>query len=201
MEDDVKSMPMMGGSTSWRNSFTTDAGSDFEQTIKFVMDRPWMLHEFPQNAAEAGNRQYSEVNVIAKKEFAYDFVSNNFDLASIPDNLQIRQGDLIRLVIRENPTTGFWWHTNASRAHDSSIREVYNGFEAPDMRLIGASGKRIFVFQINDPAVQLKMGLSRPYAEEDFDEDFDDINDEPDDHIFSKRISFSIADADISIQQ
>ena len=190
-------MPLMGGNSNWRSSFTTQEGQDFNETIKFVLDRPWMLHSFPENATEAGSREYSEVNVVAKSSFAYDFESNNFDLAGIPDNLSVQAGDLIRMVIRENPTTGFWWHTNASRAHDSPIREVYNGFEAPDLRLIGASGKRILVFEVNNPEVQLKLGLSRPY-EMDF-EDFDNVEDEVDDHLFSKRISFAPQEEDISI--
>jgi len=54
------------------------------------------------------------------------------------------------MVIRENPTTGYWWHSNAGRSQDAPIRQVYSGFEAPDMTLIGASGKRILIFEVND---------------------------------------------------
>lgn len=107
----------------------------------------------------------------------------------IPENIELKKGDLIRMVIRENPTTGYWWHSNAARSQDAPIRQVYSGFEAPDMTLIGASGKRILVFEINDLNAKLKLGLSRP---NEFGDEFDwEKSDEKlDDHLFSKRISF-----------
>ena len=107
----------------------------------------------------------------------------------IPGNIELKKGDLIRMVIRENPTTGYWWNSNAARSQDAPIRQVYSGFEAPDMTLIGASGKRILVFEINDLNAKLKLGLSRP---NEFGDEFDweKSDDKLDDHLFSKRISF-----------
>ena len=183
-------MASMGHATTWKHTFNTEDGLDFAEDIKFVYERPWMLHSFPETRSEA-TINFSSVNVIAKSQFAYDLASDNFNLDNMPNNIQVRQGDLIRLVIRENPTTGYWWHTNAKRTQNAAIREVYNGFEAPNLGLIGASGLRIFVFQINDVNAELRMGLSRPGDMEDLEWDNADDQDELEDHLFAKRISFS----------
>lgn len=108
------------------------------------------------------------------------------------------EGALIRLVIRENPTTGYWWHSNASRSHDAPIRQVYSGFEVPDNHLIGASGKRILVFEVNDLDAELKLGLTRP-GDLDEDYDWDSSEDNLNDHLFIKSISFASQDSDIAI--
>lgn len=56
--------------------------------------------------------------------------------------------------------------------------------------MIGASGQRILVFEVNDPSAELKLGLSRPGDEEDLE--WDAANeDELDDHLFKKIIKFS----------
>lgn len=99
-------------------------------------------------------------------------------------------GDQIRLILRENPTTGYWWHTNAQRTQDAAIKEIYNGFEAPNLGLIGASGTRVFVFEINDAAAELRLGLSRPGDEEDSVWDGTSAEDDLLDHLFVKRIRF-----------
>ena len=106
---------------------------------------------------------YAQINVVAKAEFTHDIVSESLSLDSLPANMAIQKGDYIRLVIRENPTTGFYWHTNASRSQDAAIREVYNGFEAPNDGLMGSPGKRVLVFQINEPSSTLGLGQSRSY--------------------------------------
>ena len=109
-------------------------------------------------------------------------------------------------MIRENPTTGYWWHTNASRQQDAAIREVYNGFELPNTALIGASGTRIFVFEINDPTAELRLGLTRPGDDEEASIwDGTSVEDNLDDHLFVKRIRFSASehtiDDEINIDQ
>lgn len=86
-----------------------------------------MLKEFPEERANADN-DWSQIRVVAKKEFAYDLQSDNFNLENLPTDMNVAPGDLIRLVIRENPTTGFWWHSNALKSQNSGIREVFNGF-------------------------------------------------------------------------
>ena len=108
--------------------------------------RPWELKgEFPDTGFDMQG-SYAKINVVAKAEFTHDIVSESLNLDALPSNMVIKKGDYIRLVIRENPTTGYWWHTNASRSQDASIREVYNGFEAPNDGLMGSSGKRVLVF-------------------------------------------------------
>ena len=58
------------------------------------------------------------------------------------------------------------------------------------MQLIGASGKRILVFQVNDTSSELKLGLTRPEDNEHvagWDGNADE-EDDLDDHLFTKRI-------------
>jgi len=124
-------------------------------------------------------------------DFAHDLRCDNFNLDILPENVAVKEGDLIRLIIRENPTTGYWWHTNASRQQDAGIREIYSGFEAPNLSLIGASGTRIFVFEVNDPAAELRLGLTRPGdMEEDSVWDGTSAEDDLEDHMFVKKILF-----------
>lgn len=117
----------MGRLESYKQSFTTNANLDFDEELKFVYARSWELHEFPANRAEA-QADFSSINVVAKASFAHDFNSEDFNLAALPDQINIEAGDFIRLVLRENPTTGYWWHSNAQRDLDAPIQEVYNGF-------------------------------------------------------------------------
>mmetsp|Transcript_24439 Transcript_24439/g.30406 ORF Transcript_24439/g.30406 Transcript_24439/m.30406 type:complete len:294 (+) Transcript_24439:38-919(+) len=187
----------MGRKHSYRHSFSTKAGQDFEDAIKFVFARSWMLKEFPETRADA-SADFSSISVVAKSNFAHDLHSDDFNLDALPGELKVREGDLVRLVIRENPTTGHWWHSNARKSLDAPIREVYNGFEAPDLRLIGASGQRILVFEINDALAELRLGLTRPEEEEDINDHWDNDDGEDDDlasHLFSKRIVFSPVEA------
>ena len=152
-----------------------------------------MNNEFPETRFDTQGGYFSQVNVKAMASFAVDLSSDNFSLESLPDNIAIQSGDLIRMVIRENPTTGYWWHSNARRSQDAPIREVYNGFEAPDHSLIGASGKRVLIFEVNDLSSELKLGLTRPgdIIEQDDEWEANDENEHSlDDHIFVKKISF-----------
>ena len=57
---------------------------------------------------------------------------------------------------------------------------------------MGASGTRIFVFEVNDPTAELRLGLSRPGEYED-DSVWEGTagDDDLDDHLFYKRIQFS----------
>jgi len=187
--NDDESEVMMGGKKSYQLNFSTEEGSEYDEELKFVYARSWMLKEFPEERANAGN-DWSQIRVVAKKEFAYDLQSDNFNLENLPSDMNVAPGDLIRLVIRENPTTGFWWHSNALKAQNSGIREIFNGFQAPDLRLMGASGKRVLVFEVNDPTAELKLGLCRPGDEADLF-GYEAGKDELDDHLFRKSIKFS----------
>lgn len=198
-DPDYEGFRSMGRKQSYRHSFKTEVGQDFNEVISFVYARPWMLKKFPQNRAEAG-ADFSTISVIAKESFAHDFVSENFSLEALPNELTVKAGDLIRLVLRENPTTGYWWHTNARWTLDAPIRELYNGFEAPDLNLIGASGQRVLVFEINDPTTQLKLGLTRPQDEEDINGQWDGADDDLDSHLFTKQIQFTPGQAQQFLQ-
>lgn len=126
-EDEVEPRGgMMGSSHSYKYSFDTLKGADFDQEVKFVYERSWMLHEFPKSANMQG-KNTAKINIVAKAEFAHDING----LRSLPSNLTIKKGDLVRLVFSENPSTGFTWHSNALLTENAAIREVYNGFEAP----------------------------------------------------------------------
>ena len=125
--NDDESEIMMGGKKSYQLNFSTEEGNGYDEELKFVYARSWMLKEFPEERANADN-DWSQIRVVAKKEFAYDLQSDNFNLENLPSDMNVAPGDLIRLVIRENPTTGFWWHSNALKSQNSGIREVFNGF-------------------------------------------------------------------------
>ena len=102
----------MGRAQSYQQTFTTQADIDFEEEMMFVYARSWMLQEFPSNRAEA-HAPFSSISVIARASFAHDFVSEDFNLSELPNEITVKKNDLIRFVLRENPTTGYWWHTNA----------------------------------------------------------------------------------------
>ena len=64
------------------------------------------------------------------------------------------------------------------------------------MALIGASGTRIFVFEVQDPEAELRLGLTRPGDEEE-DSIWDGTSvseDSLDDHLFVKKIRFNNSD-------
>lgn len=126
-EGDSEGFLSMGRPQSYKHHFTTLAGQDFEEELSFVYARSWELKEFPTSRAEA-QADFSSINVIMKANFAHDFKSEDFNLAALPNQVSLKEGDFIRLVLRENPTTGYWWHTNAQRDLDAPIREVYNEF-------------------------------------------------------------------------
>ena len=118
--------------------------------------------------------------------------------------MSVNRGDFIRVVMRENPTTGYWWHTNASRRQDAGIREVYNGFEAPHNGMMGASGKRILVFEINDPNALLGFGLARPWEVDESEWEGLGTDQNLNSHLFTKTIGFMEApedDESVNIEQ
>lgn len=60
--------------------------------------------------------------------------------------------------------------------------------------MIGASGKRILIFEINEPTAMLGLGLTRPGEVDESEwEAKDGLNETLDDHLFVKTIGFTAA--------
>jgi len=51
-----------------------------------------MLHEFPKSSAMHG-KNTAKINIVAKAEFAHDING----LRSLPSNMTIKKGDLVRV--------------------------------------------------------------------------------------------------------
>ena len=88
--------------------------------------------------------QHTSINVFARNKIEHHFECFDFELGEVmPKKIDIRKGDWIRLVLKENPTTGHMWRTNASK--DSPLIELYNNYQMPNTNLIGGSGTRVFI--------------------------------------------------------
>ena len=60
--------------------------------------------------------QHASINVVARGEIEHHFECYDFDVEeALPSKISIKQGDWIRLVLKENPTTGYMWRTNATK--------------------------------------------------------------------------------------
>ena len=104
---------MPGHQKSAKVTFETHEGEDFTEVIRFAYERPWLMKgNFPATRQDFESGMFTRINVIGKANFAHDFRCDNYNLRVIPDNLAVQAGDLIRLVIIENPTTGYEWHTS-----------------------------------------------------------------------------------------
>ena len=77
----------------------------------------------------------------------------------MPKKIDIRKGDWIRLVLKENPTTGHMWRTNASK--DGPLVELFNNYQMPNTNLLGSSGTRVLVLQAKQ-STYLQIGLAGP---------------------------------------
>jgi len=78
--------------------------------------------------------------------------------------LTLRAGDLVRVELKENPTTGYLW---------SPTPETAGAFEiVSDQRVLGgapgAASLRVFVFRVRTPGeLRLELVLSRPWSRKD----------------------------------
>ena len=81
---------------------------------------------------------------------------NKIDLSSLNntehhfDTVNASLGDLIRVTLRETPTSGFRWSFNgASTDPDSAIQIVQDHFTPPPKGVIGGNGLRELTFKVN----------------------------------------------------
>jgi len=80
---------MTGSSHSYKHSFDTTEGENFEEEVRFVYARSWMLREFPESHEMQGD-DAATINIVAKAEFAHDVQSDNFDLNALPSNMMVK---------------------------------------------------------------------------------------------------------------
>ena len=130
------------------HSFSTEAGSNIKEEINFVYARPWEIHgEFPGQDQFLTMAERAKVNVKSVKKIQHHFECFDFDLSKVlPKELHIQPGDWIRLVLKENPTTGYLWRTNASKDGSGNLVEMFNNYQLPNTSMLGASGTRVLVF-------------------------------------------------------
>jgi predicted secreted protein len=170
VDSDGNRMTRMGGhKKSTEHSFTTAPGETFYTPLNFAYVRPWeMGSDFP---TEDNSAFFESIQVIAKDSFAYDI--ELLDQATfnevIPDEMEVQTGDWIRLVLNENPTTGYRWGHDASSSDEdgATVRAIFDLFQRPDAQLIGAGGKRIFVFEVLEGAEGLNLSHQRFGADEE----------------------------------
>lgn len=150
-----------GSEVSVYQSFETQKGDDFEEEIKFVYARPWELHgEFPSAEEHLTMAQHTTVNVVGRRRIEHHFECFDFNIVDVlPSHLDIRAGDWIRLVLKENPTTGYMWRTNAKA--DGPLVELYNNYQLPNTNLLGASGTRVLILQAKQ-STYLQIGIANP---------------------------------------
>jgi len=75
-------------------------------------------------------------------------------------NVQI--GDEITVVLEENPTTGYRWHTDIDPARLALTADTYQGPERP----VGASGTRHLTFTVLQPGpVRLRLVKRRSWEQ------------------------------------
>jgi predicted secreted protein len=157
-----------GGSKTYMHSFTSISGQSSFTEVEFAYYRSWELRD-PNVFPDLGNAaNFVQVDIMAKDEFAHDIEltsMRDFD-SVIPDELDVQAGDWIRFIINENPSTGYWWEHNAAtddnrELHDGGkVRELFNFYQAPQTQMMGASGTRVFVFEIHEGAQSLSIGMA-----------------------------------------
>ena len=123
--------------------------------------RPWELNDgFPTDQDHLTMPYFTSINVVARKKIEHHFECFDFNLKEVlPTHVDIRKGDWIRLVLKENPTTGHMWRTNASA--DGPLVELSSIYQLPNTNLLGASGTRVMILQANQ-STYLQIGLASP---------------------------------------
>lgn len=113
--------------------------------------------------------QYQTVEVFAKDEFKYDIELTSMRMfdSAVPDFMDVQEGDWLRFTLNENPSTGYWWETNAAteafpERHNGAVREIFNYYQRPQNNgMLGASGKRIIVIEILEDAEEFSLRLRK----------------------------------------
>ena len=68
------------------------------------------------------------------------------DKYSLPD---VQVGDIVRVSLTENPTTGYRWQFSAGTDNASPIQILQDRYDLPNTNLMGASGTRIITVRVN----------------------------------------------------
>ena len=75
--------------------------------------------------------------------------------------IQAKKGDVIKLQLTENPTTGYLWKINA---HDDKHLNLTEKENEISNKAIGAGGLKTFYFEvINEGTSELNIALGNPW--------------------------------------
>ena len=58
-------------------------------------------------------------------------------------------GDIVRVTLAENPTTGYRWNFSAGSERTDALQILQDRYESPNTNLVGAGGKRIITLRVN----------------------------------------------------
>lgn len=151
-----------GGTQDEIFTFSTPAGTNYDDVLQFAHVRVWELQDDAGFPVSKDSSQYQAVHLTAVDSFAAD-TETGLSIQDLPDVVNIiKAGDWVRLILKETPSTGYRWGNNASSYHGAAIRQIFTTYAPADSGLMGASGDRVFVFEINDPSAILSLGLVPP---------------------------------------
>lgn len=113
---------MAGGLTEETFTFTTPAGADFDDQLEFAQVRAWEIDAEAGFPTSKDSHTYQAVHLQAVDSFAAD-TETGLTLEDLPDEVKIiKAGDWVRIILVENPSTGYRWGHNANVYHGAAIR-------------------------------------------------------------------------------
>jgi len=81
--------------------------------------------------------------------------------------IQVKKGDVIKLQLAENPTTGYLWKINS--IDGNHLNNTENKYETSS-EAIGASGMKSFYFEvITEGTSELQIALGNPWENDTVD--------------------------------
>lgn len=81
--------------------------------------------------------------------------------------IQVKKGDVIKLQLAENPTTGYLWKINS--IDDNHLNYTENKYEISG-EAIGAGGMKNFYFEvISEGTSELQIALGNPWENDTVD--------------------------------
>jgi inhibitor of cysteine peptidase len=78
-----------------------------------------------------------------------------------------KKGDVIKVQLAENPTTGYQWEINS--IDDKHLKSTENKYEMSG-EAVGAGGMKTFYLEVNEEGIsELHIALAKPWENEPID--------------------------------